>query len=253
MLLFNDLLSTYMCKKRHALVVIVLLFGQLLFSFQDDKAMRFRAGFRRVNVPTPTEYKLQYTWKNSVPEQTPILHAEQLFDSRRVQPSNQQQAIDSGRKGKIRGSEGPQNGDSLKQHRPQASSQQKFNGGHAHWNDVIDGSCDQGDLPNGCGTDIQPKLSTRSPPKQEGQSKHNCVSDTKESKKKLRSHHHHKHRPKKHKGAHNKTFLSEYKREFKVWPIPLSTCEAAAKMQNKAGAGQHGENQVCYNIAKKKC
>lgn len=210
--------------------------------------MRFRAGFRRVDVLTPTEYKLQYTWKNLVNEQTPILHAANLVDSQRVQPSNQRQAIGGHKKGKIKGSEASQNGENFKPHRPRASFQQ--NGGSADENDVIDGSCDQGDLPNNRGEGVpslQQELGASSYPKLEEQSKHNHVSDSKESKKKLKSHHHHKHHSKKHKGGHSKAFLSEYKREFKVWPIPSSTNEAAGKKQNKAGAKKHGENNACIS------
>ena len=208
--------------------------------------MMFRAGFRRIDVPTPTEYKLQYTWKNPVPEQTPILYAESLFDSQREQPSNQQptnqqHAINSGKNGKVRGSEGFQNGESFKQHRLRAASKQQ-NGGSAHHNDVIDGSCDHGDSPNGRGKGVpglQQELGTRSHSEQEGRSKHNHVSDTK------KKHRHHKHHSKKHKGGHSRAFLSEYKREFKVWPIPSSPGKAAAKMHNKTGTEQHGENDVC--------
>ena len=40
--------------------------------------MRFRAGFRRVNLSTPTEYQLQYSWKTPV-EDSPLLNAENML------------------------------------------------------------------------------------------------------------------------------------------------------------------------------
>lgn len=44
--------------------------------------MRFRAGFRRVNVATPTEYQLQYCWKTPT-NGSPLLSAENVFHRER--------------------------------------------------------------------------------------------------------------------------------------------------------------------------
>ena len=40
--------------------------------------LRFRAGFRRTHVPTPTEYNMQYTWKEPVGE-SPLLAAANML------------------------------------------------------------------------------------------------------------------------------------------------------------------------------
>ena len=213
--------------------------------------MRFRAGFRRVDVPMPTEYNLQYTWKNPVTEETPILHAANLVNGQRVQPSNhQQQRGGSHKDERRREREGIRNGE---RHSPQVASQQ--NGGNAKRDDVVNGSCDLEDLPDGRGGDVpglRQKSGTKSPPKREEGTKHPHQSESKTLKKKLKSHHHHhKHHhcgSRKHKGGRGKGFLSEYKREFKEWPIPSSASGTAGGKQGKAKGAAEGEEMNRYHV-----
>ena len=222
--------------------------------------MKFRAGFRRVGVPTPTEYNLQYTWKSpAAPDHTPLLQAENLLNSQ-SSPSNyatnQQQP--------------PQNG----QHYDEGEEEEDFEHLELHEDplhpvDGIDDSAQSLDQKANVNSKV-PKLqlaSDKNSPNT-GKSKrtpHHCSS--KATKKKPKSHHHHHHHAshhhasKKHKGAagggrhSSKVFVSEYKRQFKAWSVPSSTsgatkgkAEGNKKEKNEIGEyGRLGNFHCCMN------
>lgn len=215
--------------------------------------MKFRAGFRRVDVPTPTEYNLQYTWKSPAPDHapqpqghTPLLQAENLLNSQTGPSnyaSNQQQLAHNGhhQNGDIRVGEGAENSQDFEQLESHDNSLQS---------DAVDGIDDSTQFPGQNANIKVPKLQLASDKNSptSGKSKHaHCSS--KAAKKKPKSHHYHAshhHASKKHKGGggggrHSKVFVSEYKRQFKVWPIPSSTSgtkgggHSAKKEKNENG------------------
>ena len=205
----------------------------IVLFFQDDKAMRYRAGFRRTDIPTLTEYHRQYTWKRFPPEQDPLLHAESLLESQ-TQASNgshPQQVPNGDLNEDTRNDETTQHGEGFEQHQSQQQnghSSQKT-GSNSQQNN-IGGSGDSGLH----GHDIyvpgfEQTSSMRSPPK--GKSKHAHGSSKVSGKKHKRQHHHQC--SKKHSGGRGKGFVSEYKAQFKVWPIPSSTSATSATAGGK--------------------
>ena len=224
-----------------------LLFFFGFFFFQDDKAMKFRAGFRRVNVPSSTEYSLQYSWKDQVPEPSPIIRAEQLLNSQHLNqrggPSNYRHNEETGGHS-TKERETVSNGESFERRKPQVVSQQN-SAGSKH-DDVIDGSCDLEEHTRGRGEMVQrlrQESRVKSPPK-EGGVRHAHGSGTKVSKRKHKSHHHsNSGSKKKHKSGRG--FVSEYKREFKAWPIPSSTSVGVAYSISK-GEDVHLQGTYMY-------
>ena len=217
------------------------------FFFQDDKAMKFRAGFRRVNVPSSTEYSLQYSWKDQVPEPSPIIRAEQLLNSQHLNqrggPSNYRHNEETGGDS-TKDRETVSKGESFERRKPQVVSQQ--NGAGSKHDDVIDGSCDLEEHTRGRVEMLQrfrQESHVRSPPK-EGGVRHAHGSGTKVSKRKHKSHHHgNSGSKKKHKSGRG--FVSEYKREFKAWPIPSSTSVGVAYSISK---GEDVHLEGTYNV-----
>jgi hypothetical protein len=228
--------------------------------------MKFRAGFRRVGVPTPTEYKLQYTWKSpATPDHSPLLQAENLLlNGHQTGPSNyltnqQQPAVNGGQHyhdGDIHMGEGEENFQDFEQLELHEDPLQQ---GYAV--DGIDDSAQslaQKANVNGKVPKLQVVSDKKSP--NTGKSKrapHHCSS--KATKKKPKSHHHHHHAShhhasKKHKGAagagggwhSSKAFMSEYKRQFKAWPVPSSTSgatkgKAEGNKKEKDEKGKYGK------------
>ena len=242
----------FMIRFQHEANICFLFLSKIS---QDDKAIKFRAGFRRVDVPIPTEYNLQYTWKTSAaPDHTPtlqghtpLLQAESLLNSQTGPsnyPTNQQQLPQNGHhhNGGIRDDdENIQNFEQLES-RNNLLQDSAIDGNGA--DDKITSQ-----LPDQKATNRVPKLqiasNTNSP--KPGKSKH-AHSLSKAAKKKLKSHHHHHsshhHTSKKHKGGggHHKVFMSEYKRQFKVWPISSSTSSGGTKRVNHSGKKEKNEN-----------
>ena len=214
--------------------------------------MKFQAGFRRVGVPTPTEYKLQYTWKSpATPDHTPLLQAENLLNSQ-TGPSNyatnQQQPPHNGQH--YDGGEGEEEEDFQDFEQPELHEDPLRQGY------TVDGFDDSAQSPgqkanvNGKVPKLQLVSDKNSP--NGGKSKrapHHCSS--KATKKKPKSHHHHHashhHASKKHKVAHgggrhsSKVFVSEYKRQFKAWSVPSSTSGA---IKGKADSNKKEKNKI---------
>ena len=216
--------------------------------------MRFRAGFRRNDInPTPTEYNLQYIWKDPAPDHTPLLQAENLLN-RQTHPSNygtgQQQPHDNGHRqnGGIRDDddENIRNGEDFEQQESHDNSLQ---------GDAIDGADGLSRLSGQKESAKVPKLQlasdTNSP---KGANSKNVHCSRKATKKKPKSHHYHAshHGPtsKKRKGGHSKAFMSEYKRQYKVWPISPSTSEAKRTDGDETKkTGKKGKSTLCISAA----
>lgn len=203
--------------------------------------MKFRAGFRRVSVPATTEYNLQYTWKKPVPEPTPVLQAEHLLNSQHLEhrgPSNyphNEPSVDNVQRSDT---EGFRDIESFEKRKTQTVSRE--NDDRSKHDDVIGVPCDKGSRKvkdrDAIVPTVQQKTDTHSPSKKESRARHTHSSGGKISKKKSKNHHHHHHHcSKKHKSGHVQSFVSEYKREFKVWPIPSSTIETVPTATEKEG------------------
>ena len=220
--------------------------------------MKFRAGFRRVDVPTPTEYNLQYTWKTPAnPDHTPILQAENLLNSQtgpsNYYATNQQHQAQNGHHHVNRdfgeGNEDFQDFDQLELHEEDP----------LHSN-AVDGIADSSQLSGQKAPPIKvPKLQLAASDDKNSQNtgkkskRAHCLT-IKDAKKKPKSHHHHHHRhhhashhqhasKKHHKGGggggwHSKAFVSEYKRQFKAWPVSSTTDTSGTR-----GVGHSGKKK----------
>ena len=209
--------------------------------------MRFRAGLRRMDVPPPTEYNLQFTWKDPVPDHTPysapIIQAEETLMSGKNQSLSHNQPKVAHQKRQKGESErtSVHNGDrnNVRVSPKQAKEGVRQNGITHGNDDVIDGSHDS---PVGRHKVKVPKLDLEESMKSSSDHvnhvhQHGSYgSSSKASKPKPKSHRHHHHHhhqqhkhhgehgvSKKHKSGHSRVFMSEYKREFKVWPVASTT------------------------------
>ena len=221
--------------------------------------MRFRAGFRRVDVPTPTEYNLQFSWKEPAPDHAPgsapiIIAEETLLSDKKEPPSHSHKHR---HKREARSFENGV-GDSYQQANgnPQRSDVKEGQ------NDIIHQSHDP-ESPIGRRHDVKvPRLGRegggRAPADQgDGASHiHQHGSRNKASKKKPKSHHHHYHHhhggSKKYKSGHSRMYTSEYKREFKVWPVSSTSGEAFGKGGKKKGKKEQGVC-VCVSVCVCEC
>ncbi len=230
--------------------------------------MKFRAGFRRVGVPTPTEYKLQYTWKSpATPDHTPLLQAENLLlNGHQTGPSNypanQQQPSQSGGQhyhdGDARIGQGEEDFEQLESHEDPLQPSYAVDG-------IDDSAKSLGQKASINGK--VPKLQVASDKNSPNTGKSKSAphhSSSKANKKKPKGHHHHHHAShhhssKKHKGAaggggrhSSKVFVSEYKRQFKAWPVPSSASgatkgiKAEGNKKDKDDFGKYGRlGEIC--------
>lgn len=227
--------------------------ASICFSFtisQDDLAMRFRAGFRRIDIPTPTEYNLQYTWKIPAPDHTPqpqshtpLLQAENLLNGQRGPsnyPTNQQLPVQNGHHGNGVVGEGEEN-------------IQDFEQLELHENTLhVDGIADSAQFCDPKATVQVPKLrigtDKNSPNTGKSKRAHCSSKPAKKKPKSHRCHHesHHRHTSKQHKGGagggrSNRTFVSEYKRQFKAWPTVPSSTGGVKEKEGKADGNKKKE------------
>ena len=169
---------------------------------QENKGLRYRAGFRQGDVRTPTEYQLQYTWKTPTFE-SPLLSAENVLHHSchptQIQTERREEADE------------PVEGEhrlGVSRHPVESPSEEDA--------DLIGEEREEGrrkstkDGGSGSGhTRKSTSKSKREPPKS------TSVSKSPKGKKRRRGSHH---RPRK-VSHHRRQFVSEYRAQFKRWPI----------------------------------
>ena len=167
---------------------------------QEEKGLRYRAGFRQGDVRTPTEYQLQYTWKTPTFE-SPLLSAENVLHHSchptQIQTERREEADE------------PVEGEhrlGVSHHPRESPSEQDA--------DLIG---EEREVGRGKSTKDGGLTRTRKPT---SSSKHEppkstSVSKSSKGKKRRRGSHHH---PRK-VSHHRRQFVSEYRAQFKRWPI----------------------------------
>lgn len=177
-----------------------------LLSLQEDKGLRYRSGFRRADIKTPTVYQLQYTWKT--PEfESPLLSAERILHHSshptQTQTERQQGATDDPVE--------EQQGDPLRENpherEPAEEHAEPMGGESEHGSEI---------LKNGSGHVSSHRRKLDSEPKKEPPK---TLSTSGLPKGRKRSHRHKKPR------HHRKHFVSEYQAQFKCWPVTKKESE----------------------------
>ena len=190
--------------------------------------MRYRSGFRRADIKSPTVYQLQYTWKTPDFE-SPLLSAEKILHHgshpTQTQTERQQRAADdpgegqqSDPLGEIPHQREDLNAEPMGEEREHGKEELKRGGGHVS--------------PRGREMGSKPK---EEPPK--------SLSTSGLPKSKKRSHHHKK------SHHHRKQFVSEYQAQFKCWPVTRKESERGKKV----GGGGCMTFPECLGITSMHC
>ena len=202
---------------------------------QDNKGLKYRAGYRRPDVKMPTEYQLHYQWPDPPPSEAPLLNAELMLHSSKY-PTDPP-LVDSERHDVDRGSTGPSG--------IPANRQSNGNRGGVHLPLSVDKDDRNEDIDYGnTHTNIDVGAKTGSKVKKDPKSVRKILG----GKHRKESAHHHRHHTRVHHAKHQiqdllskqpsdkdkgqssklskkhrkkviKQFVTEYQRQYCKWPV----------------------------------